>query len=347
MIDTLRNLLGFARRPDKASLEHPPAGTGRITFDARTLDLIAAARWHEDIPHPQWEAVHDWMDALSEERRGEAWQACERAWLDWLRGSLGLHYRLYESDRALLLTTQTQRLADVKLGYLGTTFKRITRVLEELADGGSVGKEILIACANEDDYYRYVSGFYPSEGEFAMSSGMHLNHGRGHFVTNGSELHDIEPVIVHEMTHSCLSHLRIPAWLNEGMAVTIERLFADRPRDPYLEQELHRKHRAFWTPDSIQEFWAGSSYLRPDEGNELSYALGRILVDGLSDDWPAFKAFALEAEMADAGAESAARHLHVDLGEFVRHFLEATEGTWGPMPARWPGSPERGAFRFR
>ena len=51
MIDTLRNLLGFARRPDKASLEHPPAGTGRITFDARTLDLIATARAFLGTPY--------------------------------------------------------------------------------------------------------------------------------------------------------------------------------------------------------------------------------------------------------------------------------------------------------
>lgn len=99
-------------------------------------------------------------------------------------------------------------------------------MLEDLTEPATLGKELLIAFDDSEDYYRYVSGFYPEEGTFAMSSGMHLGSGCGHFVTHGTELHAIEPVIVHAMTHSCLAHLSLPVWLDEGMAVNAERMFA-------------------------------------------------------------------------------------------------------------------------
>jgi hypothetical protein len=346
MLARLRRLFerNAARTPAQA--EYAPAGSGVVEIDGSSLDLADGARWHEDIPHPDWSSVRAWVDGLPPERRSAAWLASERAWLDWLRGAIGLDYRLHESATALLLTTQDDRMARVKLDYLATTLRRIERVLEDIVDADSLGKEILIAFHDEDDYYRYVSGFYPEEGEFAMSSGMHINAGCSHFVTHGLDLDRIEPVIVHEMTHGCLAHLAIPAWLNEGLAVTVERVFAPRALDPYHQLELFNEHRRFWTPALIQEFWSGASYLRPDEANELSYDLGRILVDGLSkDDWGAFKHFVRDAQLADAGSAAAAQHLHLDLGEFMRLFLQRDDGVWAPSPATWPNAPERGAFR--
>jgi hypothetical protein len=35
---------------------------------------------------------------------------------------------------------------------------------------------------SEEDYYRYVSIYYPSEGEFALSGGMFIHAGCPHFV---------------------------------------------------------------------------------------------------------------------------------------------------------------------
>ena len=49
---------------------------------------------------------------------------------------------------------------------------------------------------------------------------------------------------------------------------------------------LQKKQREFWTPDLIQDFWSGVSYYRADDGHEISYDLGRILVTGLASDWP-------------------------------------------------------------
>ena len=219
------------------------------------------------------------------------------------------------------------------------------RVLEDLAQPADVGKEILIVFSDEDDYYRYVSYFNADGGEYASSSGMHLGGGCSHFVTyDVEELHHMEPVIAHEMTHSQLSHLPIPAWLNEGLAVNTEWHLAHNATHAWTLQELEPEHRAFWTPALIQEFWCGSSYQRPDQGNKLSYDLGRILVTALIGDWPLFKRFVAAAHNNDSGASAARDILHIDLGEFVRQYLRRDDGDWGPNPKLWEAEPERGGF---
>jgi hypothetical protein len=77
------------------------------------------------------------------------------------------------------------------------------------------------------------------------------------------------------MTHAFVTHLPIPAWLNEGLAVNMEIAFG-RVADSHKLIELHARHRKFWTPELIQDYWSGRSWRRADEGNELSYDLGRL-----------------------------------------------------------------------
>lgn len=105
-------------------------------------------------------------------------------------------------------------------------------------------------------------------------------------------------------------------------------------------------HQQFWNEETIQEFWSGKSFLRPDEGNLLSYDLARILVEQFSHDWESFKPFVQQAQLADAGHEAATTLLGVDLGSTVAVLfdLEATS-SWSPDPTRWESIPERGAFR--
>ena len=345
MMDWLRRRL-FGQRAQSihvGAASEPLPGTRVVHGDA-AIDLRDVATEHAGFLRPDWTAVFDWIDTLPEDRRAAAWLDCERAWLQQVRLALGPNYRLNESERAFLVSAQPANEAAATLRFLATTEARICRMLEEIADTNAFGKEILMIFEDQDDYYRYVGYFYPEEGEFAMSSGMFLNDGCGHFVLHGAELEHFEPVIVHEMTHSHVSHLPIPAWLNEGMAVNAEQRLTRRGADVWSVQELEAMHRRFWTPETIQEFWSGAAYLRPDEGSELAYDLGRLMVVGLSQQWPAFKAFALAAKLDDSGAQAAHEHLDVDLGEFVRHFLGQDPGQWAPDPARWPQAPERGQF---
>jgi hypothetical protein len=207
-------------------------------------------------------------------------------------------------------------------------------MLEELA-GTEGHKEVLMAFADAEVYSRYARRYCPDLDETMVSAGMYLFVGGGHFIVHGDELWRMEPTIVHELTHAQLAHLPLPLWVNEGMAVNSEQRLTQMGAAAWDVKALERKHAAFWTPETIQEFWNGMAFKRPDEGSELAYDLGRLLVNGMCADWASFKRFAELASADDGGAEAAASALHVDLGEAVRHFLDRDDGDWSPRPDTW------------
>ena len=310
------------------------------------FDLAAALNWEQQLPVPDWHALGRWAAVIPEpSAQGSAWAEAEVAWLAHLQGALGPRYSITQLNRTLLLSTLEPRLADATVQFTAKTLARVTKVLEGVAQAPVHGHSIVLVFEDEDTYYRYVSRYYPQDGEFALSSGMHINAGCSHFVTFQAELRAIEPVIAHELTHACLAHLAIPAWLNEGLAVNTERRLSPPAYPTHTPQQLHQMHRRFWNEETVQSFWSGKSFLRPDEGNLLSYELARILVDHLSRDWETFKAFAVQAQLDDAGHEAATRLLGVDLGKTVCALFDLrSAGSWTPEPTRWEAQPERGAF---
>jgi hypothetical protein len=334
MFGFLQRLVPGRSPEDAPSLSAP--GSGVVSFDESAFDFSRHSRWHEGIPHPDWDAALAWQSRLPDSRHAQAWLALERGWLDWLRGAIGERYRLHESEVALLLTAQPERLARIKLGYLDTTLRRIERALEELADHDHVGKEILIAFDDAAEYTRYVAAFEPVGEAVGASAGMHIGTGCGHFVTHGQDLAQLEPTIVHEMTHSCLAHLSLPLWLNEGVAQAIERRFAGSYEDPHAALARARRQATFWTPRTIQEFWSGRAFQRPDDHQEMAYALALDLTQAFAGDWSRFKAFVLEASHADAGMAAARDRLDLDLGAYLGTlFGHPTGADWAPDPRRW------------
>jgi hypothetical protein len=239
-----------------------------------------------------------------------------------LQDALGKRYSLIQSDTAMLLSPLERNVADAMLEYMSRTLKRVTKVLDGIATVSPWGKDILIVFESDDQYYDYVSYYYPEDGEYAFSGGMFISAGCSHFVTVQSDLRTVEPVIAHEMTHACLSHLPIPLWLNEGLAVNTEHRLTGKPSGIYSPQEMRAKHLAFWGIKEIQEFWSGKSFSRTDNGNMLSYDLARILVETFAKDWTSFKQFVLAAKWQDAGAEAAQRYLGTSLGGYVSSLLD-------------------------
>jgi len=314
---------------------------------APPFDLKASLQYVNGLPVPDWDAVSKWLQTISApEELVRAWGACEIAWLHHLRAALGPGYYLASHGDALLLSSLENNLARATLAFMVKTLDRITRVLDGIARVPEWRKDILIVFDDEETYYRYVSRYYHEDGEFARSSGMRIGVGCSHFVTRKTDLRSVEPVIAHEMTHQCLGHLPIPAWLNEGIAVNTEHRLCPVPPSLFTPREMHDRHREFWGDAEIQEFWSGKSFLRNDEGNELSYDLARILVAQFSSDWQSFRAFALDADLADAGESAARSHLGIGLGAAVAAVLERTLADgWEPDPAKWREAPEKGGFR--
>lgn len=319
------------------------AVSGVPPFDfASTLSVVNA------LPVPDWGRVHAWVASISDAQlKAQAWSQAELGWLAHMQSALGEDYHLASHEHALVLSALEPKVSAATAGFVTKTLTRIVRVLDGVARVPSSSRDILIVFHDQDTYYQYVSRYYPDDGEFAFSSGMHINAGCSHFMTFAEELHAIEPVIAHEMTHACLGHLPIPAWLNEGLAVNTERRLCPPVGQPrYTPAQLHWMHQQFWTPQKIQEFWDGSSFLRSDDGNLLSYELARILTDQFAADWPGFTAFANEATLKDGGDEAAKRLLGIDLGKTVAALFDFDDSAeWSPKPETWQRQPERGAFR--
>lgn len=337
MLETLRRLLGRPG-PDAA----PPAPA------AAQPRLSVPMVWRADtrLPIPDWAAMHQADPGGDDAARHAHWRSAAWHWLEALAERSGGGLQVSESADFLLLSALPPRQASLFLTFCQRVLKRVRGSLAELADDGGWGPHVAIVFADHDTYYDYVSHYEPEGGEYAMSSGMFVQAGYGHFVMPESGLGEMEPVIAHELTHCLLSHLPIPAWLNEGLAVNTEHAIFPQLADPRAQlhgpRELAAQHARYWDADAIQAFWSGKSFLRTDDGNRLSYDLAAKITALAARDEPAFRAFVAHAHMDDAGM--AAEH---QLGYPVAHLVEAVlgEGPWQPRPERWHEGVERGQFR--
>lgn len=325
--------------PNQPSEEDAPATAlpTEIVIDGAPSFPVAQHLTQENgFTFLDWDAAIAWIGELEPEQQDIAWGKCEAVWLEHLGTSLGPNYKLKAKGEALLLSSLGTRTALATLTLMNKTLQRILRILDGIAQIPEWGKDILIVFDDADAYYRYVAHYYPQAGEFAFSSGMYINGGCGHFATIQDELLNIEPVIAHELAHSCVSHLPLPTWINEGLAVNTEYQLYPPVSAIYTPAEMHQKHLHYWGETEIQEFWSGKSFLRTDDGNLLSYDLARILITQLSKEWLSFCSFVQSARPDDAGAASAAAHQEIDLGATVCALLErAPSPAWSPNSALW------------
>jgi hypothetical protein len=306
-----------------------------------TLTLVL--RSGTTLPIVDWDAMHALEPPTVDKAALDAfWTRLARSWLETLRAALDARYAIHESERFLMLGSLAESRANVVLEFVERARQRILTVLDGVAAEAGAGKVCLLIFDGDDRYYDYVSNYYSKGGEYALSGGMFLQHGYGHFVFVESEISGMEPTIAHELTHCLVQHLSLPAWLNEGMAVNTEQRLCPPGRPLFTPAELHEKHLEFWNESTIQEFWSGKSWLRPDEGNMLSYDLAKILVGLAAQDFDAFRAFANAADVTDSADAAALKHL----GYPVKNLAEAVlgEGPWEPKPELWKEGVERGQF---
>jgi hypothetical protein len=297
------------------------------------------------LPIVDWKAMDAHVpDTKDRERLDKYWTGLARVWLETLGKAVNKSYAVAESDHFLLLSTLDNDGAKPVLRYVENCRRGILKTLSGVAKETEVGKVCLLILGDHDLYYKYVANYYPPTGEFSLSGGMFLQHGYGHFVFVADDLQNMEPVIAHELTHCLVQHLPIPAWLNEGIAVNTERYISPPWARPlFTPEEMHEKHVTFWNETTIQEFWSGKSWLRPDEANMLSYDLAQHFVNMVSSDYGEFCSFANAADAADGGAAAAEKYL----GFPISHLAEAIlgEGPWQPKPELWKEGVERGQFR--
>jgi hypothetical protein len=293
------------------------------------------------LPIPDWQQ-QPWPEDGDEgtlHRHANGWAA---AWLDATGIALDERYTRAESANFMLLSVLEPRATRVLLDYLERSRKRVLATLPGIAADQGHGKTVVMVFGEEESYYQYIShyGSGSSQPE-AYSGGMFIDAGYGHFVFTQGAFETMEPVVVHEMTHCLVRHLPIPAWLNEGLAVNTEHRFV-RPRPLYRPQELEFMFARFWNAATIQEFWSGKSFIRPDDGQALSYELARLLVQLLGKDYNALTRFCEAATFQDGGEDAAKTVLGMGLDDLAAIVLGP--GEWTPAPESWTDGTEKGQF---
>jgi len=326
MFKLLRRLFsGVESKADRAPAAMTVVGLppDEVTIEGVSQFSIAPhTTRHWGFPILDWQAIKSWIGTIeSVDLRATAWAECQCAWLLRFRDALGPGFRLDETDVASVVSSLDPESAQAILNFMWRTRNRIVTILEGIAHAPQWGKDILIVFDDDRAYYRYVSHYYPQRGQFSFSGGMFINKGCGHFVTVKNDLSPMERTIAHEMTHACLSHLPLPAWLDEGIAVNMDQRLIGPRSELYSPDEMWAKRRKFWSTKEIKGFWSGKSLYRIGDSNFLFYDLARMMVEQMAKDWASFKQFVLAANFKDSGASAAREHMGINLGEFVSTLL--------------------------
>jgi hypothetical protein len=262
-----------------------------------------------------------------------------RHWLDALGRALGGGYETLESKHFIVLAQRAEGKAGRLLKCAERCRGAIRSVLGEVADFGERGKEIVLALRTRAEYYDYTC-FYDPEGEHGGSAGIHIREGQPHVALWGRDMALLEQTLAHELTHVALCHLRMPQWLEEGLAQTVMRgVTGQAPLG--VDEEAALRHRRYWAGHGLDAFWGGDGFSAPGDLQGLSYELAEILVRLLVEEsrprWfgrarepqRRFLAF-LRAASAEDGGEAAAReHLGCGLADLAARFL-------GPAKRRGP-----------
>ncbi len=291
------------------------------------LHALNAFSFEEGFSRPDWQLIRQTVEAtVREEDWEQAWAEVALQWVAQLRDELGGNYHVTQSDDFILLCALDKHDTQGTLAFAGRALETIHAQLRDVAWTGFRGKHVILLFMDEDDYYQYQAP-YLREGLNPASGGVMLGGGYVHMALPYQSWFVLRPSLAHELTHNCLAHLPLPLWLNEGVAVRLERFIAPS-NQPMLHRELAGQHRNYWTEATIQQFWAGMSFQQPGEVQTLSYSLAEILVHMLAEEQEGFLGFVRHGHYDDAGQTAALDCLGVSLGDAAATFLGP--GNWRP-----------------
>ena len=317
----------------------PISGTALAAFP----DLSRYLKEIEEFCHPNWKGIARQIEeGVAEADWNAAWEAAARQWIGRLCDRLGGNYRLHETANFMVVTEAPMRVMADACGFFEEALSQILRGLAGVALDEGYGKHVVLMFSLPDHYYRYIS-YFDSTGEHPTSGGMYLpGEGYAHFAFPTTDYSSYRGVLVHELTHGCLAHLAIPAWLNEAMAMRMEDAVG-QSSSFNLDRETYERHLNHWNSRTIQQFWSGESWEIPGDGFELSYNLAQVIWRKIEVDLGAPRRAVLEfvssASENDAGEAACNSIFGVSLSDLVADFLG--DGDWSPKPNMWRKSKQK------
>lgn len=149
---------------------------------ATLADISEHLHIKEGFCHPDWASISEIIEtSLPESEWNSAWEAASRMWVERIREKLGEDYQIFETAKFIILSEAPLRIIKDTCKTCEDSLKRILANLEGAASDEGYGKHVVLMFANLDDYYGYITYFYP-DGENPMSSGVCLG-GDGMFTS--------------------------------------------------------------------------------------------------------------------------------------------------------------------
>jgi hypothetical protein len=295
--------------------------------DAPFFDMSGA------FPRMNDAAIRTWLnERVPAGDRHAAVYALSRRWLNRLIPAMRVPHAISESTNFLLLSVPKVDQIKRVLVFLEQARVRVLQALASAQPPSDRPKHVVVIFGDKSDYDHFTAAAAPeNEPVLADSGGMFITAGVSHIALPSADLLAIHATLVHELTHDCVSHLSLPAWLNEGITQMLE--YDIVSWSPFeLDRDMKKKHAGYWTAETIQDFWTGRSFHLPDDAQKVSYNLSVVLVRKLLSEFAQgrqrFWEFVCHANPADAGDAALREHMGLGLDELVETFLGP--GDWAP-----------------
>src|SRR5579862_6395698 len=201
--------------------------------------------FEEGFSRPDWNLIRRAIDEVASSGDLDiAWVDAGIQWALRLQRDLGGEYRVRYSKEFILLSAQDLGTANELPRFTESTLAKIYSALKEAAWKSGHGKHVILLFTDDDDYYQYVSFFY-GDGIHPASGGCLIHRDYVHIAGFLGDGRYIRTMLAHELSHNSVVHLRLPLWLNEGLAVLFQRTVSEWQRQ-VLEGDLQERHMAYW-----------------------------------------------------------------------------------------------------
>jgi hypothetical protein len=286
----------------------------------RTVDRVRKG----EFPHYDWDAVADRVERQTDDphEHFRLYSQAAKAWMTDVASVLGRPYIVRESEAFILVSSDTLEMIEQHLAAL----ERMLDSIYEGLDGAAYqfyGKMPVVLFHEHQRFYEYLSDHPGPDGELRMVHAVNMGGWYPQIIAFAPEINELRAALCHETCHAVLAPYELPAWIDEALTQEVEHHVIGKT--PYeLNPEWIKRHRAYWTPERIEGFWAGDSFWYPDDGSELSYHLARFLLRGLTQDATLEErtAFLHAASREDGGRQAAEDVLGISLDEALDHFLK-------------------------
>lgn len=292
----------------------------------KQLDIKDAFENAHGLPRAKWKLLRERLCALTgnSRPRDQDWLVLQRHWLKLIAEVAGRNFGVIESDRFLLMARDPEESKWI-LDIAEQGQAKAVASLGERIGEPIVGKIPIMIFMGGHLYGQHVR-YYRMDGRRDESDGACVQHD-GEIHVALQSLSGIKDVLPHELAHAHVGNLRLPTWLNEGVAQMVAR------RWKYdLTVEFQSYAKLFWRLRRLDRFWSGHSFHLPRVREEIdfSYMFSELLareIRSLGED--DFRKFLASAHAKDAG-EAACRSVY-GFGLAVWAAKLLGEGDWGPV----------------